>query len=234
MRAQIRIGTSGFSYPEWKSGFYPPDLPQKRFLEHYASRFPAVEIDATFYRMPSAAMLEGWTGRTPPHFRFALKASRRITHQERLRLPSEAVDYLTSVLPHLGERLGVVLFQLPPNFTCDPERLELFLATLDPDLPRAVEFRHVSWFSEQTYALLRRHRTGLVIHDAPEGTSPIEITGPAAYVRLRRDSYPDADRERWLERFRSWQAGGVDVYAFVKHKDNPDAPAVAEAFLRGL
>lgn len=232
--AQVRIGTSGFAYREWKPRFYPADLAQKRFLEHYASKFPAVEIDATFYRMPSAAMLEGWVERTPPHFRFAVKASRRITHQERLRLPSEATDYLVSVLPRLAERLGVVLFQLPPNFRSDSERLELFLASLDPELPRAVEFRHASWFSEETYALLRRHRTGLVIHDAPEETSPIEITAPPAYVRLRKDSYPDAERERWLERFRSWQADGTDVYAFVKHKDNPDAPAVAEAFLTGL
>jgi uncharacterized protein YecE (DUF72 family) len=184
--------------------------------------------------MPSASMLEGWTERTPPAFRFALKASRRITNFERLRLPSESLDYFTSVLPHLGERLGVVLFQLPPNFRPDMDRLALFLSTLDGSLPVAFEFRHQSWFTEDTYALLARHRAALVIHDAGEHTTPLRITAPRTYVRLRKDAYPDTERENWLERFRSWRADGVDVYAFVKHKDNPDAPLIAEAFREGL
>ncbi len=124
---RVMIGTSGFSYKEWKPSFYPKDVSQKKFLEYYASQFGAVEIDYTFYRMPTAKTLDSWKASTGEAFRFALKASRRITHFERLRVPSEALDYLLDTLPLLAERLGILLYQLPPNFKCDPERLELFL-----------------------------------------------------------------------------------------------------------
>ena len=138
----IRIGTSGFAYAQWKPGFYPENLPKTRFLEFYAAHFPTVEIDYTFYRMPSAKTLGAWMAATGGEFRFALKASRRITHFERLRVPSEALDYLQNVLGGFHERLGMLLFQLPPTFRKDTDRLALFLGGLDPKIPAAFEFRH--------------------------------------------------------------------------------------------
>lgn len=227
---EIRIGTSGFAYREWRGSFYPPELPQNRFLEYYASRFRAVEIDATFYRMPSRATLERWVEATPPEFRFAIKASRRITHWERLRLPSEALDYLKDVLRTLGERLGVVLFQLPPNFRADPERLALFLDEVGAELPAAFEFRHDSWFVGTASSLLERSGKALVVNDSDEGTTPIRLTTGMAYVRLRRAGYSARDRKVWSERFQRWRTDGADVYAFLKHEDSPGAPGIAAQF----
>src|SRR5262245_17246576 len=145
----IRIGTSGFSYKEWKRIFYPADLPESRFLSYYATRFDAVEIDSTFYRMPTPKALEAWRDATPEPFRFAIKASQRITHRERLAVPSDSVGYLLGLLGELGPRLGVVLYQLPPFFRRDDARLDAFLATLPPSPKSALEFRHVSWFTDE-------------------------------------------------------------------------------------
>lgn len=231
---EIRIGTSGFAYREGRGSFYPPKVPQNRFLEYYASRFRAVEIDATFYRMPSRATLDRWVEATPNDFRFAIKASRRITHWERLRLRSEALDYLKDVLTALGERLGVVLFQLPPNFRADPERLALFLDELGDELPAAFEFRHESWFGDPVYSLLERCGKALVVHDGDEGTTPVRLTTGMAYVRLRRGGYSAQDRQVWGERFRQWRTDGADVYAFLKHEDSPAAPGIATEFAKSV
>ena len=233
MKGSVHVGTSGFAYKEWRPGFYPEGLPQKDFLGFYATRFSAVEIDYTFYRMPNRKTLESWSGVTGPKFRFALKASRRITHFERLRLPSDALDYLTGLLPVLGARLGVLLFQLPPNFKVDMERLRAFLDHLPPELPVAFEFRHESWFTGDVYSLLGGRAAGLVINDSDEGTTPLERTGPIVYVRMRRSVYDDAARRLWQSRFAEWSEAGGTVYAFVKHEDNPDAPASALAFGSG-
>jgi uncharacterized protein YecE (DUF72 family) len=231
---EIRIGTSGFAYREWRGSFYPPKVPQNQFLEYYASRFRAVEIDATFYRMPSRTTLDRWVGATPDDFRFAIKASRRITHWERLRLPSEALDYFKEVLAALGERLGVVLFQLPPNFRADLERLALFLDELGDGLPAAFEFRHESWFDDAACSLLERSGKALVVHDSDAGTTPLRLTTGMAYVRLRRSGYSGQERKIWTERFRQWREDGADVYAFLKHEDSPDAPEIATEFVRSL
>jgi uncharacterized protein YecE (DUF72 family) len=146
----IRIGTSGFSYKEWKRIFYPADLPADRFLSFYASRFDAVEIDSTFYRMPTPNALDAWRDATPEPFRFAIKASQRITHRERLAVPSDSVGYLLGLLERLGSRLGVVLYQLPPFFRRDDARLEAFLTTLPESPKSALEFRHVSHSASTT------------------------------------------------------------------------------------
>lgn len=232
--ARVRVGTSGFAYREWKPSFYPADIPQRRFLEYYASKFSAVEIDYTFYRMPNRKTLDGWREATPPTFRFALKASRRITHFERLRVPSEALDYLLDVLPALGERLGVVLYQLPPNFKCDLERLELFLGGLPKVIPCAFEFRNESWFRPEVYSILRNYGAALCIHDADDHSTPMEVTAGRTYVRLRRSEYSESERQKWKDHFRNWAVGGLDVFAFIKHEDNPDAPRIALEFAAGL
>src|SRR5215831_13615447 len=128
--ARIWFGTSGFSYKEWKPIFYPPDVPEKQFLRYYSSRLNSVEIDYTFYRMPNAKTIEAWKSATPPDFRFALKASQQITHRERLKVPSDAVNYLLGIVPGLETRLGLILFQLPPFFRCDTQKLDMFVSTL--------------------------------------------------------------------------------------------------------
>jgi uncharacterized protein YecE (DUF72 family) len=228
------VGTSGFSYKEWKPSFYPADLPDKQFLAHYATRLRSVEIDYTFYRMPNAKTLDAWKAATPETFRFAVKASQKITHWERLQVPSEALAYFTGIVPRLGERLGVVLFQLPPFFRSDLSRLDTFLGALPADLPRAFEFRHASWFTPEVYEVLRRHSAGLCIHDADESCTPLELTAGLVYVRLRKSTYAPPDLEAWRARIREWVARGAEVFAYVKHEENPDAPQIALALAEGL
>jgi len=228
------VGTSGFSYAEWSGTFYPTAMKPDRYLAHYASKFATVEIDRTFYRMPNRQTLESWRADTREGFKFALKVSQKITHVERLKLPSDAHTFLESVLPALGDLLGVLLYQLPPNFRRDLGRLEAFLANRSAAIPAAFEFRHESWFVSDVYELLRVHRVGLCIADSEEGTTPIELTAPLAYVRLRRDAYTAADYERWRARFREWVGQGVDVFAYLKHEENPDAPADAMQLADGL
>jgi uncharacterized protein YecE (DUF72 family) len=228
------IGTSGFSYKEWKKNFYPADLPDTRFLSYYATRLNGVEIDSTFYRMPTEKSLDAWREATPEHFRFAIKASQRITHRERLVVPSDSLRYLLEALPRLGDRLGVVLYQLPPNFKRDLGRLEGFLAAL-PGSPRsAFEFRHLSWFDDDTYRLLEKHGAALCINDNDEFECPVKITAGHTYIRLRRDGYTPEQRAAWKERISAFSRDGIDVLAFIKHKDNPDAPLIALDFAEGL
>jgi uncharacterized protein YecE (DUF72 family) len=228
------IGTSGFSYKEWKKNFYPSDLPESRFLAYYASRFNGVEIDSTFYRLPTEKTLDNWRDSTPEGFRFAIKASQKITHRERLRVPSEALTYLLGALPRLGDKLGVVLYQLPPNFKKDLGRLEGFLATLPAAPKSAFEFRHLSWFDDDTFAMLEKHGAALCINDNDEFECPLKITAKHTYIRLRRDGYTPEQRAVWKERIRAFSAEGIEVLAFIKHKDNPDAPLIALDFADGV
>jgi uncharacterized protein YecE (DUF72 family) len=230
----IRIGTSGFSYKEWKRIFYPADLAADRFLSYYATRFDAVEVDSTFYRMPTPAALDAWREATPEPFRFAIKASQRITHRERLAVPSDSVGYLLGLLERLGSRLGVVLYQLPPFFRRDDARLEAFLATLPPNPKSALEFRHLSWFVDDTYRLLEKYGVALCINDNDEFDCPKRLTAKHTYVRLRRDSYPPEERAAWRDRLREFDAQGIEVFAFIKHKDNPEAPLIALDFAQGF
>jgi uncharacterized protein YecE (DUF72 family) len=231
---RIWVGTSGFSYKEWKGSFYPPDLPERRMLEYYASRFRSVEIDSTFYRMPTPKTLETWRSITPENFRFTLKSSQQITHRERLKTPSDALAHWLNTVPALGDRLGLVLYQLPPFFRCDLQRLEAFLAALPAKPCSAFEFRHESWWVPEVYELLERFGVALCINDSDDSTTPMRLTAPSAYVRLRRSSYSDSQREEWQIRFRGWAEAGVEVFAYIKHEDNPDAPAIALEFARGL
>ncbi len=230
----VWTGTSGFSYKEWKPSFYPKEVPQRSFLNYYASQFNAVEIDYTFYRMPTVKTLEGWKETTHPGFRFALKASRKITHFERLRVPSDALDYLLGVLPRLEERFGILLYQLPPNFKCDIDRLELFLSGLPSKMACAFEFRHDSWFTDAVYDLLEKYKVALCIHDADDHTTPIRLTSDKTYVRLRKSVYSADDFRQWQQRLKAWNEDGVEVFAFIKHDDNPDAPRIAQDFAAGL
>jgi uncharacterized protein YecE (DUF72 family) len=232
--APIWFGTSGFSYKEWRPIFYPEGLPDKQFLSYYAGRLNSVEIDYTFYRMPSVKTIEGWRAATPDGFRFALKASQQITHRERLKVPSDSLDYLLGVVPGLDCRLGLVLYQLPPFFKCDTQRLDMFLSILPKGIRSAFEFRHNSWFVDDVYRLLRKHEAGLCIHDADNHTTPLELTADFAYVRLRRSQYTEESRQEWQHRIRGWSEGGIEVFAYIKHEDNPNAPLIALRFAEGL
>lgn len=231
--ARAYVGTSGYAYKAWRPSFYPDMMPETDFLAYYASRLAGVEIDYTFYRMPNTATLERWKGSTPDGFKFTLKASQKITHWERLKVPSEALDYLLGVVPTLDPRLGAMLYQLPPNLACSLERLEAFLAQLPPAIPAAFEFRHPSWFVPAVYALLETHGRGLAITDSDEGTTPIERTAPLVYLRLRRSAYAEGERELWRDRIRTWAREG-DVFAFVKHDDGQVGPPLALELTRGL
>lgn len=230
--ASAYIGTSGFSYDEWRGVFYPEELPKERFLEHYASRLSGVEIDSTFYRMPSTSTLDHWIAATPAGFRFAPKATRRITHFERLAVPSETLDYLVGLLPRLGTRLGPVLFQLPPFLRCEVPRLASFLAALPPTLPVALELRDPSWHVDEVFALLEKHGVGFCIDERDGERPPLRLTAGFTYVRLRKEHYSREALERWIRRFRGWVDQGVDVFAFVKHEGSPAAPAIAEEIAR--
>jgi uncharacterized protein YecE (DUF72 family) len=230
----IWFGTSGFSYKEWKGKFYPTDLSDREMLRYYSTQLNSVEIDSTFYRMPTAKMLEGWNAATPESFRFTIKASQQITHRQRLKVPSDAVDYLMSTVPLLGSRLGLVLFQLPPFFRCDTSKLEAFLSVLPRGVPSAFEFRHDSWFTPEVYSLLERFNIALCIHDADDHTTPMTLTAKAVYVRLRRSAYSQEQRQEWQERLQGWAKDGIEVFAYIKHEDNPDAPLIALDFAKGF
>jgi uncharacterized protein YecE (DUF72 family) len=230
--AGIWFGTSGFSYKEWRPIFYPEGLSEKQFLQYYSTRLNSVEIDYTFYRMPSAKTIEGWKAATPETFKFTLKASQQITHRQRLKVPSEALDYFLSVVPGLEARLGTILYQLPPFFKCDIQRLETFLSVLPRGIPAAFEFRHDSWFVEDVYSLLRRHNVALCIHDTDEHTTPLELTARFTYIRLRRSEYSAAQRHEWQKRIHTWAHDGIEVFAYIKHEDNPNAPLIALEFAK--
>ncbi|HUF89850.1 MAG TPA: DUF72 domain-containing protein [Gemmatimonadota bacterium] len=221
-------GTSGFSYKEWKGSFYPEDLPDAGMLAWYADRFPAVEINNTFYRMPTRKLLEGWAGQVPDGFRFALKASRKITHQKKLADVGEEIAYLVETSRVLGPRLGPTLVQLPPWLKKDVPLLSRFLALLPDDFPVALEFRSSSWFDDDVYAALSDHGAALVVSDTGKGEPPVVRTAPFGYARLRRVEYDESDLEAWAEAFAEprWD----DLFAFFKHEEAGTGPKLAARF----
>jgi uncharacterized protein YecE (DUF72 family) len=230
--AEFLVGTSGFSYPAWRGPFYPEKLPTAGMLGFYAGAFPAVEINNTFYRMPAPKMLASWVEQTPAHFRFALKAPQQITH--RLRLKEEAAEPTREFVRRseaLGEKRGPLLFQLPPNLKADHTRLETFLAALPGGLEPALEFRHESWFRDETWSLLRTHGAALCIAQTDDLDTPLVATAPFGYVRLRREYEPAALAD-WAARLRAVE-GWQRVYVFLKH-DEGQAPALARGFVEAL
>ena len=217
---QILVGTSGFSYKEWKGSFYPEKLKQADMLRFYAERFSSVEINNTFYRMPKASMLEGWAGQVPSDFLFVLKASQQITHRKRLKEAGEPLAYLLETAATIGERLGPVLFQLPPYFKKDLARLRDFLALLPDGRPYAFEFRHETWSDDEVREALRERNCALVCADT-EGSGegvPIVPTADWGYLRLRRCDYTDAELAPWVDRIRAQPWGRA--FVFFKHEDD--------------
>jgi uncharacterized protein YecE (DUF72 family) len=226
----LYVGTSGYSYKEWKGTFYPEDLPDKQMLRFYGERFHSVEINNTFYRMPKASVLEGWAEEVPADFRFVLKASQRITHMQRLKDAGDSVAYLLKVAGALKERLGPLLFQLPPYLKKDLPRLREFLALLPRERPAALEFRHESWLDSEVFDLLREHRVALCIAEAEEGVEiPFVSTADWGYLRLRRPDYGDTELKVWVKRLRdqTWR----DTFVFFKHEEEGMGPKMAKRFL---
>jgi uncharacterized protein YecE (DUF72 family) len=230
MAQSLYVGTSGFSYPQWRGPFYPEKLPAARMLEFYASQLPAVEINNTFYRMPKREMLEKWREEVPADFRFVLKASQRISHKQRLVDCQGEVDYLLDVSAVLGERRGPFLVQLPPFLRKDSERLRTFLAGWPADVPVAFEFRHPSWHDQEIYDLLFAARQVLCVADQgeAENVAPLLDTGDWGYLRLRREEYDDATLTAWAERVKAsdWSS----AYVFFKHEDEGTGPRLAKRF----
>jgi uncharacterized protein YecE (DUF72 family) len=230
----IHVGTSGYNYPEWKGTFYPSTLPTAQMLSFYAERFPAVEINYTFYRMPNARTLASWGAATPERFVFVLKAPRRITHDRRLVDIEEPLGYFLDTVRTLSSKLGPLLFQLPPSFRKDPTRLGDLLGRLPPGGRHAFEFRHQSWFDEDVYALLRASNAALCLADTEDGTTPDVRTADFGYARLRDVGYTDAELQGWAARLRdpAWRDG----YVFFKHEASGAGPALAarlQAILQG-
>jgi uncharacterized protein YecE (DUF72 family) len=222
---QVLIGTSGFSYPAWRGSFYPEKMPVAKMLAYYAERLAAVEINNTFYRMPQSEVLERWAGETPAGFRFAIKSPRQITHEKKLLDVKAAVDRLAEAARALGDKLGPVLFQLPPFLRKDLARLNDFLAAMPAGLSAALEFRHTSWFSDDVYASLRSYGAALCIAESEEVETPLEATAGWGYLRLRRQDYDEAAIGRWAERIKtqSWSS----AYVFFKHEDAGKGPKAA-------
>ena len=226
----LYVGTSGYSYKEWKGSFYPADLPAKGMLHYYGEHFRTVEINNTFYRMPKTSVLEAWAGEVPTDFKFVLKASRQITHMQRLKGAADSVSYLLETSGALKERLGPLLFQLPPNLKKDVPRLREFLALLPSQRRAAFEFRHQSWFDEEVFSLLHDHQAALCIAEAENDLEvPFVATGDWGYLRLRRPDYGDEELKKWVNLLRKqdWR----DVFVFFKHEDKGKSPLMANLFL---
>jgi uncharacterized protein YecE (DUF72 family) len=240
MTVHLFAGASGFSYKPWKGPFYPVDLPDAEMLGYYAARLPAVEINNTFYRLPKAKVLEDWAAQTPDGFRFVLKASRRITHMQRLKDVDELVAYLFETAGTLGPRLGPLLFQLPPHLKKDLDRLRTFLDLVPADRRVALEFRNASWFDDEVLEALRAHDAALCFTETDSATDsgteddsgeapPLVATASWGYLRLRREHYGDRDLEAWAERIRG--QGWSEAYVFFKHEDDGTAPTFARRLM---
>jgi uncharacterized protein YecE (DUF72 family) len=228
---RLCAGTSGFSYKEWKGPFYPERLSNDDMLPYYAERLSTVEINNTFYRMPKREMLERWANAVPADFLFVLKASRRITHHARLKESSfDSVEYLWSVASALGAHLGPILFQLPPNFKKDVERLLAFMSALPEGMRAAFEFRSDSWFDEEVYEALRDGGHTLCLADNDDSSaSQLVRTTDWGYLRLRRDDYTDASLQAWLDAINA--QGWKECFVFFKHEDEAAAPRLAARLL---
>ena len=230
----IWIGTSGYNYPEWKGTFYPADLSAAKMLPYYAARFPTVEINYTFYRMPNEKLVGGWAAQTPEPYQLTLKAPRRITHDSRLKNCGDLVRAFCGVAGTLGGKLGALLFQLPPNLKKDVALLDSFLDTFPPHVCAAFEFRHESWLDEEVYARLRARNLALCVADSERLSTPVVVTANYGYFRLRDEGYTADDIARWGDVIREKASSCDDVFVYFKHEESGKGPAFALELMRVL
>jgi uncharacterized protein YecE (DUF72 family) len=228
------VGTSGYNYPEWKGSFYPEKIAAPRMLPYYAEHFASVEINNTFYRMPTEKLLAGWSEATPPSFRLTLKAPKRITHEARLKDCVDNTEYFLRVAATLGPKLGAVLFQLPPFLRKNFALLDSFIATLPQGLCAAFEFRHASWLDDEVFARLKASNLALCVADSEKFSTPPEMTADYAYFRLRDEGYTPEDIQRWAEVIRERTAGCREVYVYFKHEEAGKGPEFCKLLLAAL
>jgi uncharacterized protein YecE (DUF72 family) len=234
--AQLYVGTSGWAYPTWKPAFYPEKLAQKKFLNFYASKLNAVEVNYTFRQLVKETTIQNWIADTPAHFRFTIKAHQVLTHIKRLK---ESQEFLTRFLGTLeglerAGRLGPVLFQLPPNFKVDQAVLGDFLKCLPRNVRAAFEFRNESWFSDATWDALRERNIALCVAETEERTTPDVVTSDYAYYRYRKPSYNADERQAMVGRLQEHLAAGRDVFAYFKHEETADGALYALDLLRAV
>lgn len=227
--APIRIGCSGWNYRDWRGRFYPQDLPVKGWFAFYAETFDTVEINNSFYRLPTASVFEKWREQAPPGFCYAVKASRYITHNKKLREPRDPLALMIGNARHLKSRLGPILYQLPPRWKLNRERLEQFLAALPGDLTHVLEFRDRSWMTEEVLALLDARGVGFCAHDMPGLATPRWAAGKAAYIRFHggtgkyRGRYKEAVLQDWADWMAREAKGGRAVWAYFNNDHDADA-----------
>jgi uncharacterized protein YecE (DUF72 family) len=225
----VRIGCSGWQYKHWRGDFYPDKLPQQRWLEYYAARFNTVEINSTFYRLPEAPAFSKWASQAPPEFVYAVKASRFLTHMKKLKDPEEPLDRFLQRADNLDAALGPVLFQLPPHWPLNIERLTAFLEALPPRHRYVIEFREPSWYADEVMALLQRHHVALCLHDMRGSASDRIITGPFVYVRFHgvekySGSYADRTLDEWADWLSARLTADIPVYAYFNNDTGGHAP----------
>jgi uncharacterized protein YecE (DUF72 family) len=225
------IGTSGFQYAEWKGTFYPEDLAASKMLAFYAERFATTEVNYTFRRIPSPKTIQNWYEGTPERFKFTLKAPQKVTHFAKLRNCRDTMRYFCQVISDLEAKLGVVLFQLPPNFKKDTGLLAAFLEEVPAGLRAAFEFRHPSWFDEEVFAVLNARNIALCINESADLSAPVVATADYGYLRLRREDYTDGDMERWAAAIRGNERVWPDVFVYLKHEESGMGPRLAKQLM---
>jgi len=227
------IGTSGYNYPEWRGSFYPEKFPTAKMLAFYSARFNTVEVNYTFYRIPTPALLEKWAEGTPDGFTFTLKAPRRITHDSKLQHVADLTQTFCRTAATLGSKLGVLLFQLPPTMKRDDARLAAFIDTLPEGTRAAFEFRHPSWHDAAVFDALRGRNLALCIADSEKMSTPVVATADYAYFRLRDEGYQPADIEQWAQTIRG--LGGVgETFVYFKHEEQGKGPEFAQLLMKAL
>jgi uncharacterized protein YecE (DUF72 family) len=231
----VYAGTSGWAYSSWKPDFYPPKLSSAKLLNYYAGRLNSVEVNYTFRTLPTEKLLVGWMSETPPHFKFAVKANQAITHIKRLRNADKVTsEFIDSLLPlKEADKLGPILFQLPPNLKCDLSLLADFQAGLSRHVRSAFEFRHDSWFQDDVFALLRKTNAGLCLAESEELETPDVQTADFCYLRLRKDSYSAKARKGITQKVRRLAQEG-EVFAYFKHEETPEGALYAEELLKAI
>ena len=228
--SELRIGCSGWQYQHWRDNFYPAELPQSRWFSHYALTFDTVEINNSFYRLPAAETFAKWRDQAPPHFSYAVKASRFLTHMRKLKDPEDPLARFFENARHLKRHLGPVLYQLPPRFPINLERLEAFLKALPKKYRHTVEFRDLSWYDQRVYDLLSKYKVSLCLHDMEGSETVREAIGPFVYVRFHHGTkkyggrYTDERLDDWAEWLAARHEDGLDVFGYFNNDTGGHAP----------
>jgi uncharacterized protein YecE (DUF72 family) len=225
------VGTSGFQYTEWKGNFYPEDLPTAKMLPYYAERLTTTEINYTFHRIPAAKTIENWNKLTPAKFRFALKAPQKITHWSKLRDCGDTMRFFHDVVSGLGEKLGPILFQLPPNFKKDAVLLAEFVNCFPTGMRAAFEFRHDSWFGDDVWEIFKSRNVALCLNETADFAAPKISTADYGYLRLRREDYTKADIEGWAKFVRGHNTDWKDAFIYFKHEEAGMGPKFAKQMM---